>query len=311
MKKLLSGKYARPHGAWKKSEIACLILCAFVCRASAAAGRQAAKFDSNGVKIAYAVHGKGEAVILIHGWLSSGWINWELPGTVGMLAKNYQAITVDMPAHGASDKPTKEEAYGLELVEDVVRLMDHLKIKKAHVVGYSMGGIIAAKLVAKHPQRVLSAALGGMGWLREGGIEQKLFAQSRKDDKPAGHLLPQPRQTGAVGARGPLDTRSGDDPFRRPRRPEAALRRPLATGAEGLARDRDQGRGPHHVHPQAAIPGRDRQLAREAEAAVTVHGVGSSRRGPCAVGHSVFRSANGTRSVPAAVARPANRYRRR
>ncbi|MGA2496931.1 MAG: hypothetical protein ABSH20_04285 [Tepidisphaeraceae bacterium] len=49
-----------------------------------------------------------------------------------------------------------------------------------------MGGIITAKLLAKHPDRVLSGTLGGMGWLREGSVEQKLFAAGGKDGKPAG-----------------------------------------------------------------------------------------------------------------------------
>src|SRR5262245_5193076 len=70
--------------------------------------------DANGVKIAYTVQGKGEPVVLIHGWLSSGWINWDLPGTVSLLAKDHLVITLDMPAHGLSDKPTKDDAYGLE-----------------------------------------------------------------------------------------------------------------------------------------------------------------------------------------------------
>jgi pimeloyl-ACP methyl ester carboxylesterase len=143
-------------------------------------------FDANGVKIAYTVQGKGEPVILIHGWLSSGWINWDLPGTTSLLARDHQVITLDLPGHGISDKPTKDEAYGLELVEDIVRLMDHLKIEKAHIVGYSMGGVITAKLLARHPKRVLSGTLGGMGWLREGSLEQKLFAAGGKDGKPAG-----------------------------------------------------------------------------------------------------------------------------
>jgi pimeloyl-ACP methyl ester carboxylesterase len=143
-------------------------------------------FDSNGVKISYLVQGKGEPVVLIHGWLSSAGINWTLPGTVALLAKDYQVIALDVRGHGMSDKPTKVEAYGPELVEDVVRLLDHLKIKKAHIVGYSMGGIIAAKFVARHPDRVLSAALCGAGWLREGSAEQKLFAAGGTDGKPVG-----------------------------------------------------------------------------------------------------------------------------
>jgi pimeloyl-ACP methyl ester carboxylesterase len=133
--------------------------------------------DVNGVKIWYSVQGKGEPVVLIHGFLASTGINWGLPGITEMLARDYQVITLDVRGHGLSDKPTKEEAYGLELVEDVVRLLDHLKIKKAHIVGYSMGGMIAGKLMAKYPDRVLTGTLGGMGWLREGSLSQWGFAQ--------------------------------------------------------------------------------------------------------------------------------------
>ena len=115
------------RGLWKASGIAGLIFCIFGCPANCAARPQSSTFDSNGVKIAYAVRGMGKPVVLIHGFLSSGWINWDLPGTAGMLAKDYRVITLDMPAHGASDKPTKDEAYGPELVEDVVRLLDPLK----------------------------------------------------------------------------------------------------------------------------------------------------------------------------------------
>ncbi|MEO8498514.1 MAG: alpha/beta fold hydrolase, partial [Planctomycetota bacterium] len=110
--------------------------------------------------------------------------NWDLPGTTSLLAKDHQVIWLDVPGHGSSDKPTNDEAYGPELVEHVARLMDHLQIKQAHLVGYSMGGIITANFVVKHPDRVLSATLGGMGWLREGSQEQRLFANSSKDENP-------------------------------------------------------------------------------------------------------------------------------
>jgi pimeloyl-ACP methyl ester carboxylesterase len=79
----------------------------------------------------------------------------------------------------------REEAYGAELVEDVVRLLDHLEIKKAHIVGYSMGGVIAANFIAKHPDRVLSGALCGMGWLKAGGVAQQGFRQIGGNDQYA------------------------------------------------------------------------------------------------------------------------------
>jgi pimeloyl-ACP methyl ester carboxylesterase len=154
-------------------------------RSQAADKSAGGTFNSNGVKIWYAVQGNGEPVVLIHGWLSSAALNWDLPGISALLAKDYQVITLDVRGHGRSDKPTKEEDYGPELVEDIVRLLDHLKIEKAHIVGYSMGGIIAGNFIAKHPDRVLSGTLGGMGWLKQGGIGQRGFAQIGKNDPKA------------------------------------------------------------------------------------------------------------------------------
>ena len=118
------------------------------------------------VKIHYEVRGKGEPVILVHGLGSSARMNWEMPGAMAELAKHYQVIAFDNRGHGQSAKPQAEDQYGLQMVEDVVRLMDRLNLPKAHVVGYSLGGMIALKLLTLHPDRVRSAVLGGMGWLR-------------------------------------------------------------------------------------------------------------------------------------------------
>jgi pimeloyl-ACP methyl ester carboxylesterase len=164
---------------------AALVWPAYIGLAHAADKPSIESFDSNGVKIAYFVQGKGEPVVLIHGWLSSAGINWALPGTSDLLAKDHQVIALDVRGHGLSDKPTKEEDYGPELVEDVVRLLDHLQIKKAHIVGYSMGGIIAGNFMAKHPDRVLSGTLGGMGWLKTGGLAQLGFSLIGKNDPNA------------------------------------------------------------------------------------------------------------------------------
>jgi pimeloyl-ACP methyl ester carboxylesterase len=145
----------------------------------------AGSFDANGVKVACFVQGKGEPVILIHGWLSTAGINWMLPGTQALLAKSFQVISLDMRGHGMSDKPLDEAAYGPELVEDIVRLLDHLKIKKAHIVGYSMGGIVAGSFIVKHPDRVLSGTLGGMGCLKTGAVAQFALGQIGKNDANA------------------------------------------------------------------------------------------------------------------------------
>jgi pimeloyl-ACP methyl ester carboxylesterase len=128
------------------------------------------RFEVNGVNLSYTVQGTGEPVVLIHGLYSSVRRNWEVPGTLQMLAANYQVIALDLPGHGLSDKPDRIDAYGIAMVDDVVALLDHLNIKKAHIVGYSMGGMIAMKLMATHPDRVLSAVVGGMGWMEKGTL---------------------------------------------------------------------------------------------------------------------------------------------
>lgn len=125
-------------------------------------------FDAKGVKIYYTIEGKGEPVVLIHGLYSTGLANWKLPGIVAELAKDHQVIVLDLPGHGLSEKPKNKEAYGVQMADDVVLLLDHLKIDKAHIVGYSLGGMITMKLLARHPERVRSATVGGMGWFKEG-----------------------------------------------------------------------------------------------------------------------------------------------
>jgi pimeloyl-ACP methyl ester carboxylesterase len=125
-------------------------------------------FNSNGVKIHYVVEGKGEPVVLVHGFTVNAHLLWGMSGIIKALAKDYRVIALDVRGHGKSDKPTDTKQYGVEMVEDVVRLLDHLHIKKAHVVGYSMGAFITGKLLATHPDRLLSATLGGGGVIPEG-----------------------------------------------------------------------------------------------------------------------------------------------
>ncbi len=115
-------------------------------------------FDSNGVRIRYIVAGSGEPIILIHPFAASAEI-WE-PLVKG-LSQDYQLIAMDCRGHGKSEKPHDPKQYGIEMVNDVVRLMDHLGIKKSIIVGYSMGGSIAMKLLTEHPDRIRLAVIGG------------------------------------------------------------------------------------------------------------------------------------------------------
>ena len=121
-------------------------------------------FDSNGVRIHYTVQGEGEAVILVHGYAVNQDMNWRSPGVLDALAEDYKVIALDNRGHGLSEVPRGVEAYGDEMPRDIVRLLDHLRIEKAHVIGYSMGGYITLKLITMFPERLLSAAPCGMAW---------------------------------------------------------------------------------------------------------------------------------------------------
>jgi pimeloyl-ACP methyl ester carboxylesterase len=143
--------------------------------------RKGAFFEANGVRLHYVEAGQGTPVILVHGLACDHVPNWMLPRLFQRLARRYRVIALDIRGHGKSDKPHDPAQYGLELVDDVVRLMDHLGIGKAHVVGYSLGGFITLKLALRHPARLLSAAPCGAGWSANPAEELKLLFSLSED----------------------------------------------------------------------------------------------------------------------------------
>ncbi len=114
----------------------------------------------DGVKIVYYTIGKGSPVILIHGYTGSALGNWFRNGVAEALAKNHLVIALDNRNHGKSDKP---QLNGPGRAEDIIELMDHLKIQRAHLHGYSMGGGIVGRLLALIPDRIITAGFGGSG----------------------------------------------------------------------------------------------------------------------------------------------------
>jgi pimeloyl-ACP methyl ester carboxylesterase len=125
-------------------------------------------FDSDGVKIAYLDVGRGEPIVLLHGFSVSAvemWLKKPFAPTpiIPVLAQDYRVIAPDLRGHGNSDKPHDPKAYGRTIAEDVIRLLDHLEVRKAHVVGYSMGATVAGRLLVDHPDRLLSVTFGGGG----------------------------------------------------------------------------------------------------------------------------------------------------
>lgn len=189
---------------------------------------------SDGVKIHYMQLGDdGSHVVLIHGYTGSAEGNWFRNGIAEALAKDHRVVALDCRNHGRSDKPTPR---GPGKAEDVIELMDHLGIQKAHIHGYSMGGGITGRLLASHPERFLTASFGGSGirdtaeeWIaktppdKEGTDPQEAEASrnlriraamdngmSREEAEKAVSAPPAPRPTPAPGsaaaaARAPLE----------------------------------------------------------------------------------------------------------
>jgi proline-specific peptidase len=106
--------------------------------------------DVNGIKICYEERGSGEPVILIHGF---GVKKEEWVGQFEPLSEHFRVIRFDNRGAGKSDRPN--EPYFMEMfADDVAGLMDYLKIDKAHIIGWSLGGMIAEHVVLRHPDRV-------------------------------------------------------------------------------------------------------------------------------------------------------------
>jgi len=126
-------------------------------------------FDSGGVRIAYidvpAAKEPGNPVLLIHGFASTHAVNWVNTLWVKTLtAAGYRVVALDNRGHGQSEKLYDPAQYHSSIMaDDARRLLDHLGLERADVMGYSMGARIAAYLALQHPARMRSVMLGGIG----------------------------------------------------------------------------------------------------------------------------------------------------
>jgi pimeloyl-ACP methyl ester carboxylesterase len=122
------------------------------------------KFNSNGVEIAYEVWGEGAPVLLIHGFASNAFVNWRDTHWVKVLNEaGHQVIALDNRGHGQSEKLYDSAQYSAPIMaEDAVRLLDHLKIQQADIMGYSMGARISAFVSMAHQSRVRRAVFAGL-----------------------------------------------------------------------------------------------------------------------------------------------------
>ena len=122
--------------------------------------------DVNGLKLYYEVYGKGKPLVLLHGSYMTIPLNWSQ--WIPLLAKDRKVIATEMQGHGRTRDIAREFSYE-GMADDVSGLLKHLKIDKADLLGYSMGGCLAFRVAMRHPEQVrrlvvLSGTYQHDGW---------------------------------------------------------------------------------------------------------------------------------------------------
>ncbi len=122
-------------------------------------------FRSDDIRLAFVDEGEGDPILLIHGFASNHRINWLSTGWfTALLGAGRRVIALDNRGHGESDKLYDPDSYGTPVMaDDAARLLDHLDIDRADIMGYSMGARITAFAGLQHAGRARSCVLSGLG----------------------------------------------------------------------------------------------------------------------------------------------------
>src|SRR3954464_3404492 len=136
--------------------------------------------DVNGVHMYYETYGAGTPLVLLHGGMLS--IRLNFAGLIPTLAKSHRVIGVELQGHGRT-ADIQREITPAGLASDIVGLLDHLGIDRAHVLGHSMGGAVAMELAVSHPDRVRSVVPISAS-VRPDGIHIDLADPSRHASSP-------------------------------------------------------------------------------------------------------------------------------
>lgn len=154
------------------------------------------KFNSDGVSIAFIDEGQGEPVLLIHGFASNIRVNWAATGwTKALLDAGFRVIAFDHRGHGESEKIYDAARYSAPVMaDDAARLLEHLGIARANVIGYSMGARVAAFLAIQRPDLVKKVVFAGLAERMISGVPgAEAIAEALE--------APEPQQVTDVGAR--------------------------------------------------------------------------------------------------------------
>jgi len=122
-------------------------------------------FNNGPVELAYLDEGEGDPIVLVHGFASNKEVNWVMPGWTATLRRDgRRVIALDNRGHGQSSKLYDPAAYHTDIMAgDVAALIEHLALRRADLMGYSLGSRISAVLAARRPELVRSVILGGAG----------------------------------------------------------------------------------------------------------------------------------------------------
>ncbi len=125
----------------------------------------------NGVKMYYEVHGSGEPVVLLHGAFMTITNNWT--GWIDELSRTRKVIAVEMQGHGRTADTKRDITYE-NLADDVAALLEQLKIPRADLIGYSMGGTVAMQCAIRHPDKVRKVVVISSVFRRDGMVKEAL-----------------------------------------------------------------------------------------------------------------------------------------
>src|SRR5689334_6096471 len=123
----------------------------------------------NGLKMYYEIHGSGEPVVLLHGAFMTITSNWN--GWIEELSKTRRVVAVEMQGHGRT-ADIKRDISPENLADDVAALLDYLKIPKADILGYSLGGGVAMQCAIRHPEKVRRVVIISYPFRRDGWVKE-------------------------------------------------------------------------------------------------------------------------------------------
>lgn len=165
-----------------------MVLTVFLAGVVSAQQKSAAGYAPvKGLKMYYEIHGSGEPLVLLHGAFMAITDDWRM--WINELAKTRKVIAIEMQGHGRTADIDRDLTYE-NLADDVAGLLDHLKIPRADIVGYSLGGGVAIECAIRHPEKVrkvvsISAPMRRDGWIKEANDFWPTFTWEMMKGTPA------------------------------------------------------------------------------------------------------------------------------